>query len=142
MIHLLFTTIQIMGLTFAIGFLVALIIKGIAVWANYLDYHHSSEEEMESYGKIYKLRVKLCELLGLVIPDGIEKIDDERSEFMQGVNTDMLKKNPTGYYHGVSHGASEFELNDYFYPRDTKLVYLQKKDQMENKPSSGDTSDK
>lgn len=43
---------------------------------------------------------------------------------------------PGGYYHGVSHGASQLDLIDYYYPRDTRFMYLKKKEQIMKKRNS------
>lgn len=70
MLSLFISTLEMMGLTFVIGFFVAAVIKGIAFWADSLEYHHSHTAELAQFNKINKVRVKIGELLGLVPPKG------------------------------------------------------------------------
>lgn len=119
-----------MVLTFIIGFVVAGVIKGIAMWADSLDYHHSHAAEQEQFNRIFHVRAKIGEMLGLVSPRRTEKLNDEREDFARGKNSDQPQINPGEYYHGVSHGASQLNLIDYYYPRDTRFMYLKKKKQM------------
>lgn len=130
MLILFLSTLGMMGFTFVVGFVVASIIKLIAVWADSLEYHHSHHEELEQFGKLNKLRAKIGELLGMGNAADSDSFDDEREEFRQGVNGDLLKIKPSGYYHGVSHGASHLDLMDYYYPKDTRVMFLKKKEQM------------
>lgn len=129
MLSLLLSTLEMMGLTFAIGFFVAGVIKIIAISADSMDYYHSHNEEMTQISKINKLRAKIGELLGFNDVEENISQEDEREEFRRGINTDMLKKKQGGYYHGVSHGSSRLNLMDYYYPRDTHMMYLHKKEQ-------------
>lgn len=129
MLKLCLETLEMMGLTFVIGFLVAAVIKGIAIWADSLDYHHSRTDEMEHFTKLDLLWGKICEYFGLVIPEGVEKLDDERAQFADGVNKDKFYMKPPGYYHGVSHGASKLDLLNYYYPQDTRVVFMKKERQ-------------
>ena len=130
MLSLLFSTLEMMVLTFIIGFLVAGVIKLIAVWADSLEFHHN--EELLQFSKLNKLRARIGEILGLDLEsvNEDEQVDDEREEFRQGVNSDLLHIKPSGYYHGVSRGASHLDLMDYYYPQDTRIMYLKKKEQM------------
>ncbi|MCL3852186.1 MULTISPECIES: LapA family protein [Parabacteroides] len=132
MLSLLLSTLEMMALTFIIGFVVAGVIKLIAVWADSLEFHHN--EELSQFSKLNKLRAKIGEILGLdSVNEEEEQVDDEREEFRQGVNSDLLHIKPSGYYHGVSHGASHLDLMDYYYPQDTRIMYLKKKEQMMRK---------
>lgn len=112
---------------------VAAVIKGIAFWADSLEYHHSHTAELAQFNKINKVRVKIGELLGLVPPEGTEQLNDEREDFARGENPDLTNMKPGGYYHGVSHGVSQLNLIDYYYPRDTRFMYLKKKEQIMKK---------
>lgn len=98
MLSLLLSTLEMMALTFIIGFVVAGVILGLDVVNN--------EEDVT---------------------------DDEREEFRRGVNSDLLHIKPSGYYHGVSHGASHLDLMDYYYPQDTRIMYLKKEEQLMRK---------
>ena len=133
MLSLFISTLEMMGLTFVIGFFVAAVIKGIAFWADSLEYHHSHTAELAQFNKINKVRVKIGELLGLVPPKGTEQLNDEREDFARGENPDLTNMKPGGYYHGVSHGVSQLNLIDYYYPRDTRFMYLKKKEQIMKK---------
>ena len=114
MLSLFISTLEMMGLTFVIGFFVAAVIKGIAFWADSLEYHHSHTAELAQFNKINKVRVKIGELLGLVPPEGTEQLNDEREDFARGENPDLTNMKPGGYYHGVSHGVSQLNLIDYY----------------------------
>ena len=132
MLSLLLSTLEMMALTFIIGFVVAGVIKLIAVWADSLEFHHS--EELSQFSKLNKLRAKIGEILGLDVVNNEEDVtDDEREEFRRGVNSDLLHIKPSGYYHGVSHGASHLDLMDYYYPQDTRIMYLKKEEQLMRK---------
>ena len=78
MLSLLLSTLEMMALTFIIGFVVAGVIKLIAVWADSLEFHHN--EELSQFSKLNKLRAKIGEILGL---DSVNEED----------NTGMKKKN-------------------------------------------------
>ena len=52
MLSLFISTLEMMGLTFVIGFFVAAVIKGIAFWADSLEYHHSHTAELAQFNKI------------------------------------------------------------------------------------------
>ena len=49
MLSLFISTLEMMGLTFVIGFFVAAVIKGIAFWADSLEYHHSHTAELAQF---------------------------------------------------------------------------------------------
>lgn len=137
MINLLLSTLEMMGLTFAIGFFVAGVIKIIAICADSMTLYHSHNEELAQFSKLNILRAKIGEILGLNVTGKEEDpVDDEREEFRQGINNDLLKIKPSGYYHGVSHGVSHLDLMDYYYPSDTRIVYLKKEEQLMRKKHS------
>ena len=54
MLSLLLSTLEMMALTFIIGFVVAGVIKLIAVWADSLEFHHSHSDELMQFGKLNK----------------------------------------------------------------------------------------
>ena len=144
MVSLLLSTLEMMGLTFVIGFFVAGVIKIIAISADSMTLYHSHNDELAQFSKLNKLRAKIGEILGLRVSneeEDEELIDDEREEFRQGVNSDLLKIKPSGYYHGVSHGVSHLGLMDYYYPSDTRIMYLKKEEQMIRKESKNATKD-
>ena len=60
MSHLLLSTSAMMILTFIIGFLVAGIIKLIAVWADSLDFYNSHQEEIMRLKRLRKYHQKMA----------------------------------------------------------------------------------
>lgn len=137
MLSLFLSTLEMMGLTFVIGFFVAGVIKLIAIWADSLEFHHSHSDELAHFSRLNKLRGKIGEMLGMkILEDDDEQIEDERENFRQGVNTDYPRLKPRRYYHGVSHGVSHLDLMDYYYPQDTHFMFLKKEDQLIRKQSS------
>lgn len=134
MTSLLLTTMAMMGLTFMIGFIVAGVIKIIAVWADSYECYGSRSEEIIRFKKLRKLRLKIAETLGLVTADSTEPYDEELENFYRGENEDLAKVKPKGYYHGVSHGVSDMDLMGYYYPKDTRMMFLfEKQEQMMKK---------
>lgn len=135
MFSLLLSTLAMMGLTFAIGFFVAGVIKVIAVSADSLDFYSSHYEELKRLRRLKKVRQKVAELIDLNKEEKDEFCDNGRESFSRGVNKELVYKQ--GYYHGVSHGASEMDLLDYYYP-DTHEMYLRNREKMiqENKKHS------
>ena len=107
MIHLLLSTLAMMGLTFLIGFFVAAVIKLIAYAADSFDFYSS-----------HKLELIPCE--------AEEVLGDYREDFSRGINRNFTGY--AGYYHGVSHGASDETLLDYYYPRDTREFFLKEEE--------------
>ena len=63
MIHLLLSTLAMMGLTFLIGFFVAAIIKGIALAADSMDFYSSHLLELQRLRKIKKARARFIQLV-------------------------------------------------------------------------------
>lgn len=130
MLNLFLSTLAMMALTFVIGFLVAGVIKLIAVSADSLDFYSSHQVELQRLRKWRKMRSKLNELLSNgVPPEYMGSFGDKRGTWSRGVNTDLEGMKQSGYYHGVSHGASDMDLLDYYYP-DTKTMYLDKREEM------------
>ena len=125
MLHLFLSTLAMMGLTFLIGFFVAAIIKGIALAADSMDFYSSHLLELP--------RARFIQLVWNNSPEEMEALGDSRENWNRGMNSDLRGKQEGGYYHGVSHGASQLNLIDYYYP-DTKMIYLKKRAEMHNQP--------
>ena len=53
-------------------------------------------------------------------------LGDYREDFSRGINRNVSSY--SGYYHGVSPGASEENLMDYYYPRDTREFFLKEEE--------------
>ena len=54
------------------------------------------------------------------------RLGDYREDFSRGINRNV--SGYSGYYHGVSPGASEENLMDYYYPRDTREFFLKEEE--------------
>lgn len=99
-------TLGMMAFTFAIGFVVAGVIKLTAYGADSMEYYNSNREELKRLHKMRKARYKrLRNLL-----EQMEKSDPKYKE---------------EYYHGVSKGASGFDLCNYYYPEEEKIFILE-----------------
>ena len=116
-------TLEMMGLTFAIGFFVAFIVKLIASAADSLDFYSSHQQELLRLRRIKKFRQKMELMLHTPSMHGNIFGNDTREDYSRGVDRENEK--PRGYYHGVSHGVSKRNLVDYFYPEDTHMMYLE-----------------
>lgn len=124
MLSLLLATLEMMGLTFAIGFFVAFVIKMIALAADSLDFYSSHQKELLRLRRFKKIRQKM-ELM--MFHEGYpeedeENLNDQREDFSRGIS-----RNPgdcRGYYHGVSPGVPRSNLFDYYYTEDTHAVFL------------------
>ena len=135
MLDLLIATLEMMGLTFVIGFFVAFIIKMIAFAADSFDFYSSHQKEL--------LRQKVELMIRDIPMEDNGLLDDKREEFSRGVNRELTDYH--GYYHGVSTGVSKTNLVDYYYPEDTHMMYLNQQEEMlyqKNKKHSGKSADK
>ena len=137
MFSLLLSTFEMMAITFLIGFVVAAVIKSIAICADSLELHHSSSSEMKAYGRFERLRMKIAEIMEVNVPlDRTEKlVRDERQDYVKGINKDVDEADEAieDATHGVSRGISKFNLMDFYYPRDTRLIFLKRKRAMMKK---------
>lgn len=141
MFSLLLSTFEMMAITFLIGFVVAGVIKSIAICADSMELHHSSSSEMKAYGRFERLRMKIAEIMEVNVPlDRTEKlVRDERQDYVKGINKDVDEADEAieDAAHGVSRGISKFNLMDFYYPRDTRLIFLKRKRaMMKKKPGS------
>lgn len=131
MLDLLLATLEMMGLTFVIGFFVAVVIKLIATAADSFDFYSSHQEELQRLRRMKKIRQRMELLIKRLPVDDEDYPDDGREDFSRGINKEF--KGYHGYYHGVSPGESEMNLVDYYYPEDTHIVFLQKQEEMLNR---------
>lgn len=128
MLKLLLATFAMMGLTFVIGFFVAAVIKLIASAADSLDFYSSHQVELQRLRRLKKVRQNVERLLwhnAIAEQDGS---GDKREDYSRGINRDIIRYH--GYYHGVSPGESDNNLLEYYYPEDTHIVYLEKREEM------------
>ena len=127
MIHLLLSTLAMMGLTFLIGFFVAAVIKLIAYAADSFDFYSSHKLELIRLHRWRQHRQKVEKLVRQIPFEAEEVLGDYREDFSRGINRNFTGY--AGYYHGVSHGASDETLLDYYYPRDTREFFLREEEQ-------------
>lgn len=122
MCDLLLSTLEMMGLTFAIGFFVAFVIKLIAGAADSLEFYSSHQKELLRLRRLKKLRQKVAVIMG-EDPQGYDDYaNEQRGDFSRGI--DRESDNTRGYYHGVSIGAPKKNLIDYYYPEDIRTMFL------------------
>lgn len=126
MFNLLVSTLEMMGLTFVIGFFVAFIIKLIAGIADSLDFYSLHQKELTRLRRLRKLRRKLEFMVQDFPVEENEYYSDKREEFSRGLNHELTGYR--GYYHGVSSGVGNKDLMDYYY--DTHLMYLKEREEM------------
>ena len=128
MIDLLISTFAMMGLTFLIGFFVAAVIKLIAYAADSFDFYSSHRLELLRLHRWRQHRQKVERLVRQMPLEAEETLGDYREDFSRGINRNF--SGYSGYYHGVSPGASDDNLLEYYYPEDTHIVYLEKREEM------------
>ena len=71
-------------------------------------------------------RQKVEKLVRQIPLETEESMGDYREDFSRGINRNFTGY--TGYYHGVSPGASDETLMDYYYPRDTREFFLKEEE--------------
>lgn len=124
MISLLLSTLAMMGLTFLIGFFVAAVIKLIATAADSFDFYSTHRRELLRLHRWQRMRRKVEVLVRQTPFDEEDLLDDGRGDYSRGINKEIPSYRQ-GYYHGVSHGAAQQDLMDYYYPEDTRVVFLE-----------------
>ena len=115
MLDLLIATLEMMGLTFVIGFFVAFIIKMIAFAADSFDFYSSHQKELLRLRRLRKLRQKVELMIRDIPMEDNGLLDDKREEFSRGVNRELTDYH--GYYHGVSTGVSKTKPGRLLLPR-------------------------
>ena len=101
MIHLLLSTLAMMGLTFLIGFFVAAVIKLIAYAADSFDFYSSHKLELIRLHRWRQHRQKVEKLVRQIPLEAEEALGDYREDF---------------------------SLLDYYYPRDTREFFLKEEE--------------
>lgn len=130
MSDLLLPTLAMMGLTFAIAFFVAFIIKLIVTAADSLDFYSSHQRELLRLRRMKKLHQKIL-LIMREAPTAFDEFgDDKREDYVRGINRDF--DNYEGYYHGVSPGFPNENLVHYYYPEDTRIMFLRSAEKIKN----------
>lgn len=119
MLQLLFLTLQMMALTFAIGFVVAGIVKSIAYAADSLEYHRVHRDEYQRYRKIRRKR-RIRRIYEILFSPSSAPDYDLSSEYY-GVSRGNGDVDPTDdLLRGVSKGADDYNIVDYYYPEEKK----------------------
>lgn len=111
MIHLLLSTLAMMGLTFLIGFFVAAVIKLIAYAADSFDFYSSHRLELLRLRRWRQHRQKVERLVRQIPIADEDALGDSREDYSKGIDRNFTGY--AGYYHGVSPGASENNLMNY-----------------------------
>lgn len=127
MIHLLLSTLAVMGLTFLIGFFVAAVIKLIAYAADSFDFYSSHRLELLRLRRWRQHRQKVERLVRQIPIADEDALGDSREDYSRGIDRNFTGY--SGYYHGVSPGASENNLVNYYYSQDTREFFLREEEQ-------------
>lgn len=127
MIHLLLSTLAMMGLTFLIGFFVAAVIKLIAYAADSFDFYSSHRLELLRLRRWRQHRQKVEKLVRQIPIADEDALGDFREDYSKGIDRNFTGY--SGYYHGVSPGASENNLMNYYYSQDTREFFLREEEQ-------------
>lgn len=98
-------TLGMMAFTFVIGFVVAGVIKLTAYGADSMEYYNSNRNELKRLHKMRKARYKRLKHL-------LEEMEDNDPKYREE------------YYHGVSKGASKFDLCNYYYPEEERIFII------------------
>lgn len=102
MSNLFLLTLEMMGLTFAIGFFVAGVIKLTASTADYFEFYNLNKLQLKRLQRWRKERQKTLRAL-------VKKAEE------------MDKVAVVKHYYGASKGNSDFDVMDYYYPRTAKF---------------------
>ena len=100
MIHLLLSTLAMMGLTFLIGFFVAAVIKLIAYAADSFDFYSSHRLELLRLRRWRQHRQKVERLVRQIPIADEDALGDSREDYSRGIDRNFTGY--SGYYHGVS----------------------------------------
>ena len=119
MLHILYVTIEMMALTFVIGFVVAAIIKSIAYATDSIEFYNVNKEEID---RLERMRYKRLKRVKRTFEDEnrswVERdYGISRGRVVQELNDEILK--------GVSKGRPDFDINQYYYaafPGKTKRI--------------------
>ena len=120
MIHLLLSTLAMMGLTFLIGFFVAAVIKLIAYAADSFDFIVLTVWSYSVCDAGVRHRQKVERLVRQIPIADEDALGDFREDYSKGIDRNFTGY--SGYYHGVSPGASENNLMNYYYSQDTRRI--------------------
>lgn len=99
-------TLGMMAFTFVIGFVVAGVIKLTAYGADSMEYYNSNRSELKRLHKVRKARYKRLKHL-------LEDMENNDPKYREE------------YYHGVSKGASKFDLCNYYYPEEERIFIIE-----------------
>ena len=119
MLHILYVTIEMMALTFVIGFVVAAIIKSIAYATDSIEFYNAPKEEIDRLERMrYKRLKRVKRTFAEENRSWVERdYGISRGRVVQELNDEILK--------GVSKGRPDFDINQYYYtalPGKTKRI--------------------
>lgn len=121
------STLAMMGLTFAIGFVVAGVIWLIAYWAGSFEFYSLHQDELKRLKRIRRFQRRGASGWGFFAPLRKDDVDYDLSSYYQGVN-DNPGEDPQDadkFYHETSLGVSDLGLMDFYYPSDAKIAILE-----------------
>ena len=109
MIHLLLSTLAMMGLTFLIGFFVAAVIKLIAYAADSFDFYSSHRLELLRLRRWRQHRQKVERLVRQIPIADEDALGDFREDYSKGIDRNFTGY--SGYYHGdLFSGVGSFQI--------------------------------
>lgn len=121
------STLAMMGLTFAIGFVVAGVIWLIAYWAGSFEFYSLHQDELKRLKRIRRFHRRSASGWGFFAPLRKDDVDYDLSSYYQGVD-DKPWEDPEDadkFYHETSLGVSDLGLMDFYYPSDAKIAILE-----------------
>ena len=110
-----------------IGFFVAAVIKLIAYAADSFDFYSSHRLELLRLRRWRQHRQKVERLVRQIPIADEDALGDSREDYSRGIDRNFTGY--SGYYHGVSPGASENNLVNYYYSQDTREFFLREEEQ-------------
>lgn len=117
MVQLLFQTLQMMALTFAIGFVVASLVKAIAVAADRFEFHRIHYDEYQRQKKLRKKR-RVRRIYEILFSGSSTSDYDFSSEYYGVSRGDASVDLTEEFFRGVSRGTDDYNIIDYYYPKE------------------------
>lgn len=108
-------------------FFVAAVIKLIAYAADSFDFYSSHRLELLRLRRWRQHRQKVERLVRQIPIADEDALGDFREDYSKGIDRNFTGY--SGYYHGVSPGASENNLMNYYYSQDTREFFLREEEQ-------------
>lgn len=131
--NLFFSTLIMMGLTFAIGFVVAAVIWLIAYWAESYEFYNAHHEELKRLARLRKAQQPGRLMMGWGF-SSLRKGDYDYAlgSYYQGKSGGVSDPADSDlFYHETSLGVSDLGLMDFYYPSNAKISILEHQKQEE-----------